>query len=110
MPDHLYLVRLSCGRGNSDYQHFLENVSNLKAKAPDFGGIQGSCLLMHHVDVETIKMLCAEGLKNEDDVSVEEITDETLRKEHVTYRELVDRYFRPYGRFEKLGQCVAGSK
>ena len=98
MGKYIYEVCLTQGRSNSDHGHFYENVMNLNAKSPDFGGINNVCVISHHLDASTIHMLCSEGLKNENDVTVEEITKESLSDtsgHHQLYKNLVESYFLP---------------
>src|SRR5438309_2312606 len=102
MPDHLYEVEIKNGKNHPEWEKFFTNVSLLNAKAPDFSGINNLCVLKHHTDGQTVKIICTEGMKRYDDVSVTEITRISLEGEHVVLKELVDNYFRPYGRFVNL--------
>ena len=100
----LYLVQLRFGRSNKGFVQFIENVGVLNAKSPDFGGINNVCLIAHHMDAKTIHMLCSEGL-NKKDVSVEEITRETLSRQksgHAMFLDTIDNYFRPHMTFKRL--------
>ena len=105
MSKHLYEVCLEQGRSNPEYQIFYENVLELNAKEPDFGGINNMCIISHHMDTKTIQMLCSDGLKNESAVTVEEITKETLNPEngiHKIHTDLVENYFLPYGNYPNI--------
>jgi hypothetical protein len=102
VADHLYEVEIEKGRNHPEWEKFYSNVTRLNAKAPDFSGINRMCVLKHHTDNETVKFLCTEGMKHDDDVSVIEITKESLEGKHIVLNELVDSYFRPYGRFVNL--------
>ena len=106
MGKFVYEVNLSGGKSNSDYFTFLENVNKLYAKAPDFGGINNLCLISHHMDEDTIKMLCSMGLKKESDVTVEEITDKSLNDEnshHKIYLETIRNCFLQYNKHQNIG-------
>ena len=105
MGNFIYEVNLSGGKSNSDYFTFYENVTKLDAKAPDFGGINNMCLISHHMDEDTIQMLCSIGLKKEDDVTVVEITDETLNDEsshHKTHLETIRNCFLQYKDYQNI--------
>lgn len=102
---YLYEVRLERGRSNPEYSKFLENVMNLKAKEPDFGGINSMCIISHHMDVNTIQILCSTNMKYKGDVTVEEITRKTLNPksgEHKIHTDLVARYFLPYNSYPNI--------
>jgi len=102
---HLYEVCLERGRSNPEHNKFYENVLELKAKQPDFGGINNMCIISHHMDVKTIQMLCSARMKNKSDVTVEEITRETLDPEsgiHKMHTDLVEKYFLPYNSYIKI--------
>lgn len=102
---HLYEVCLERGRSNPEHYKFYENVLELKAKQPDFGGINNMCIISHHMDAETIKMLCSARMKNKSDVTVEEITRETLDPEsgiHKMHTDLVKKYFLPHNSYPNI--------
>lgn len=84
MAKYIYEVSLQRGRSNPEFHKFLENVMALNAKAPDYGGINNFCLIGHHMDVNTIRFLCAEGLKrSKTDLSTVEVTKTTLQSTNV---------------------------
>ena len=100
MAKYLYEVCLTRGRSNPEYQKFYGNVTNLNAKAPDFGGINNVCIVSHHIDAATVQVLCSDGLrKSRDDVTVTEITKESLASpsgHHRLFLDLIENYFLPY--------------
>lgn len=99
MAKYVYLVTLDGGRSNDDFFQFLNNVNNLYAKAPDFGGIQNSCLISHHMDANTILRLCRSRLKNKEKVDIEEITKEKIEDEntfHGVYLDTIQNCFLRY--------------
>ena len=103
MARFIYLVKIDGGKSNPDFYQFLENVGELKAIAPDFGGIQNSCLIGHHLDKKTILNLCTFKIKKENKVQVEEITVETIKDDNTFHRMYMDKimnYFLPFGNGE----------
>ena len=106
MAQYLYEVCLTCGRSNPKYKLFYRNVTSLNAKAPDFGGINNVCIVSHHMDAVTVRLLCSEGLgKNRDDVTVTEITKESLASpsgHHRIFLELIENYFLPYADYPNV--------
>lgn len=105
MSKYLYVVRLSRGRSHPQYSVFHKNVEELNAKSPDFCGINSTCIIGHHLDVDTIHILCTNGIKNKADVTVEEITKDTLNDEqnhHRSYTDVVNNYFLPYDKYPNI--------
>lgn len=105
MSKYLYLVRINEGRSNPDHNKFHENVMNLNAKSPDFGGINNACVISHHMDVKTIHMLCSRGMSNKSDVEVEELTKESLNDKnsfHKLFKQLIESAFLPYGEYPNV--------
>lgn len=105
MSKKIYEVRLDRGRNNPEHHIFYNNVLELKAKEPDFGGINSMCIISHHMDEKTVHMLCSSGLKNEEIVTVEEITKETLDPElgiHKMHTNFIERYFLPHGNYPNI--------
>ncbi|MFA0264383.1 hypothetical protein L4D17_19110 [Vibrio splendidus] len=105
MSKYIYVVCLSRGRSHPQHDVFYRNVEGLNAKSPDFGGINNMCIIAHHLDAKTIHMLCSDGIKNENDVTVEEITKETLNDEnshHRVHTDLINNYFLPYGQYPNV--------
>lgn len=101
----LYEVCLQQGRSHPEYNKFYENVLELKAKSPDFGGINNMCIISHHMDAITIQMLCSAKMKNKSDVTVEEITKITLDPRggmHKMHTTLVEKYFLPYNSYPSI--------
>lgn len=97
MTKYLYEVSIKSGKNNPDFYTFLNNVQNLYAKAPDFGGIQNICLIGHSKNSAIVQMLCSEGMKNEEDVTVEEITRNTIENDiHHIYLDTIRNCFLPY--------------
>lgn len=105
MSKYIYEVCLSRGRNHPQYDVFYKNVDGLGAKSPDFSGINNMCILAHHLDLETIHMLCSDGIQKKDDVTVEEITKSTLNDEHSHHRlhtDIINNYFLPYGDYPHI--------
>ena len=106
MSKYLYEVCLEGGRSHPKFQKFLNNVNDLNGKAPDYGGINNLCIVSHHMDEVTVKTLCCEGLKrHEDDVTVTEITKQTLsssNSHHRIYTDLLESYFFPHDRYPNI--------
>jgi len=106
MPKYLYEVSLKHGRDNPKYSVFLENVTALNAKGPDFGGIHNVCVISHHMDKDTVRILCEDGLgKSRTDLTVTEITKESLASKnshHRVYTDLVENYFLPYDDYPNI--------
>ncbi|WP_449122960.1 hypothetical protein [Pseudomonas sp. MPG01] len=105
MDRKIYEVRLELGRSNPEHHIFHGNVSNLNAKAPDFGGINNACIISHHMDKKTVHMLCSSGMKHRESVTVEEITKKTLNPkngEHKIHTDLIRNYFLPHGNYPNI--------
>ncbi|WP_313327230.1 hypothetical protein [Stutzerimonas balearica] len=105
MSKRIYEVRLERGRSHPEHHKFYSNVDELKAKSSDFGGINGMCIISHHVDIKTMHVLCSSGLKDKNSVKVEEITKETLDQEtgiHKMHTDLVEKYFLPHGKYPNI--------
>lgn len=105
MSKYVYEVSLSRGKSNPDYFPFHNNVTALNAKAPDFGGINNVCLISHHMDAKTIQMLCSDGLKKPNDVTVEEITRTTIADEnshHKVYLDTIKNCFLKYDKYPNI--------
>lgn len=106
MAKYLYEVTLDGGKSNKNYFKFLENFQNLGAKPPDYGGINNLCIISHHIDSDTLLLLCTAGFKGkEDTVTVNEITAATLASAgsgHRLYSELVENYFLPYNKYPNI--------
>ncbi len=105
MSKYIYEVRLERGRSHPEYQQFYNNVDDLKAKSPDFGGINSMCIISHHVDSKTMRVLCSSGIKDKGAIEVEEITKETLDPEtgiHKMHTDLVEGYFLPHGKYPNI--------
>ncbi len=105
MAGKIYEVRLELGRSNPEHPIFHSNVSNLNAKAPDFGGINNTCILSHHMDAKTVHMLCSSDMKDRQAVTVEEITKKTLNPKngiHKIHTDLIRNYFLPYGKYPNI--------
>jgi len=98
MAKYLYEVCLLRGSGNPKYTSFVENVMELNAKPPDYAGIKNTCIISHHVDAATVHVLCSAKIKKKSDVTVTEITRETINLpngRHRLYKELIENYFLP---------------
>jgi hypothetical protein len=79
-------------------------VSRLNAKPPDYGGINNVVLLKHHMDKETVRVICREKFKGRDrEVEVNEITAASMKiPPHQIYMDLVNDYFLKYDDFPNL--------
>lgn len=105
MAKRIYRVCLELGRSNPEHHIFHVNVSNLNAQPADFGGINNSCILSHHMDEKTVHMLCSSGMKNRGAVTVEEVTKKTLNPKngvHKMYTDLIKKYFLPYDKYPNI--------
>jgi hypothetical protein len=100
----LYEVILPSGRSNRNWQAFYENVSRLNAKSPDHGGINNVVLLKHHMDKESVRVICGEKFKGRDrEVEVNEITAASMKiPPHQMYTDLVNNLFLKYDNFPNL--------
>jgi hypothetical protein len=106
MAKHLYEVCLLQGSGNPEFEYFLQNVMDLNAKEPDYGGIKNTCIISHHMDAETVHLLCSRNIKKKSGVTVTEITRETLslpNGHHKIYRQLIGNYFLPNDDYPNIG-------
>lgn len=102
MSKYIYVVSLSKGRSHKEYQVFYKNVNLLNAKTADYTGINNICVIAHHMNAEIVKMQCCDGMKKTDDVTIEEVTDETLNNVHMGYTELIEKLFLPYGDYPNI--------
>jgi len=106
MPKYLYEVSLERGRSNPEHHIFLQNVMDLNAKTSDYAGINGLCLVSHHMDEDVVRRLCEEGLKkSKTDLTVTEITKKSLtstRSGHRLHTDLINNYFLPYDDYPNL--------
>ncbi len=105
MSKYIYEVCLSTGRSHPEFYQFHTNVNNLKARAPDFGGINNMCILAHSMDAKTVHLLCSQGINAKNDITVEEITRDTLDDEqspHRVHTDLVNGYFLPHGDYPNI--------
>ena len=97
MSKHIYVVSLKGGRSHSSYSTFYTNVSgDLNAQTSDYGAINNICLISHRQDADTIHMLCSDGIKKKNDVTVEEITKATLSdnsSHHRVHAEFIEKYY-----------------
>lgn len=80
MNKYIYLVSISQGRNNNKYKNFLRNVQEMGAISLDYSGINNMCLLSSSQSQDEIHSLCTVKVKKSD-VTVEEITKETLNNE-----------------------------
>lgn len=107
MVKYLYEVRFARGRGNKEFTAFKNNIDSLKGKAPDYSG-DGVCFLVsHHMDIDTIRLLCSDGLskKGDESLTVSEVTRETMYSpdsSHGIFVQLFKNYFSPYGRYPNI--------
>lgn len=102
---HLYEVSILRGRSHSEHGKFLTNVMDLIAKSPDFAGINNVCLIAHHMDQDTVHLLCTDRMRKKKDVEVVEITKSSLvssDSHHAIYTQLINDYFIPHNDFENL--------
>lgn len=106
MAKYIYEVQLKYGSNNPSFGVFLDNVIELNAKSPDYDGIKNVCIISHHMDKETVRVLCGDGLgKNKANLTVTEITKESLelaQGHHRIYRELIESYFLAYGDYPNI--------
>lgn len=95
MNKYIYLVRISLGKCNPKHSYFLKNVGELGAIAIDYGGINNMCLLSSTQSPDTIHLLCTPKVKKSD-VTVEEITKDTLDDEshfHYILKDKIENYY-----------------
>lgn len=105
MDKYLYEVELEGGSSNRNYEHFLVNANNLYGRPTDFGGIKNLCLVAHSQDAETVQLLMSYGFKgNRTDVTVTEITRESLEDENSHHRIYTDtvEYFQRSNTFPNI--------
>ena len=105
LSKYLYEVRIVRGRSHSEHPIFQGNVSAMNGKSGDFGGINAVCVISHHLDADTVHMLCTDGMQEIEDVAVEEITKESLNdpnSTHSLFTSLVENYFLPHGKYPNI--------
>ena len=102
MAKRLFVVIIRGGREHKNWLKFIENVDvNLKGKSPDYGS-SATRIVSHHMDSNTVHILCTERMKKKSDVTVEEITKETLNGVHAQFMEIVESYFLPYDHYPRI--------
>ena len=103
-PKRLYVVRFTGGKQNRNWAQFFENVISLNGKAPDYGGIQQTALISHHVDKATLKRLCCERFRGDTAglVVVEEITRQSLQGKHRPFADVVENYFLRFKTYPRI--------
>ena len=84
----IYCIHLKDGSSSKESGTFHDNMSSLKAVQHKHGPMSGA-LVSHHLDPITVWMAVSYGMKNRDDVTVEEITKTSLEKKHEGYKQLV---------------------
>ena len=97
----LYKVEIERGSSHPEFGKFLTNVSSRNGKAPDFGGITKVAVVKDVVDPITLKGILTEKIRRKGDVTVEEITTESLKGSHRPYLDLVE-YFSRYDDFRNI--------
>lgn len=106
MAKFIYHVYLNRGKSNPNFSQFRENVDNLNGKTPDYAGINNSCIIAHHADIDTVLGMCTEGFRGgRKDVVVTEITRESMEDiygSHRAYTNLIEDYFLPNGSYPKF--------
>lgn len=105
MAKYLYQVRLVRGRSHREHLRFHNNVTSMNGKSGDHGGINAVCVISHHLDADTVHMLCTDGMKAKNDVTVEEITRKTLNdpdSAHSLFSDLVEKYFLPHAKYPNI--------
>jgi hypothetical protein len=103
---YLYEIKFRRGRSNPEFELFYGNVSDLSARSPDHSGINSLCVISHHMDIKTVKLLCTQNMKkSQEDVSLTEVTRETLAdsdSSHGMLADLVNDYFLPHGDYPNI--------
>jgi hypothetical protein len=103
LAKHLYVVEIDGGRNNKNWQIWYVNIVRLGAKQIDYGGIKRECVISHHIDNETLHSLCTESFNGgEGDVTVTEITRNSLRGKHRGLTEMVNKYYLPHGKYPNI--------
>lgn len=104
MAKRLYEVTLSGGRTNKNFEIFFSNIARLNGKAPDYAGINNVALVSHHMDSNIVHYLCTDRFNERDlkDVIVEEITKNSLKKDHGIYYDIIEDYFLPYDEYPNI--------
>lgn len=105
MKKYLYEASIARGRNHPEHKKFRGNVDNLNAKAPDYSDISKICIIAHHMDSQTVHLLCTDSMQNIGDVTIEEITKSTINNSmshHGTYTQIINKYFTPHHDFLNL--------
>ena len=74
------------------------------AKHPDFGGGKHNAIFKHHASIENVRSLLTGDIQNSNDVTVEEVTSETLKGVHIGHKGLVDSYFLPHDDYPNIDE------
>lgn len=91
----LFQVSLDRGRSHPESGKWVTGVMNLNGKAPDYGGLNNLALVASGGDEAYIHAEVTNGMKTkyEKDVSVEEVTKNSLIAKHSIWTEVVEGYF-----------------
>lgn len=95
----LYEVRLDGGRSNPEWKNFYEGVTKLNGQSPDFEGISCVAVIGTHHQEATVEAIVSETMDDTSDLSISEITKESLQGNHKVFHDLIDSYFLPYGSY-----------
>ena len=101
--DRMYEVRLSGGRSNHPtWGQFAEAVMALNGKGPDYTGINSVAAISSHLDAATLRVVISQTVDKISDVTIEEMTTETLLGDHRYLVELFLDYFKPYKSYRHI--------
>ena len=90
MKRYIYCVRLHNGRAHPEFGDFYVNMTNELKAVPHTHGSMDGALVSHTQDLRTVQLLASYQMNQRGDVTVEEVTKETLRTDiHVGYKQLV---------------------
>lgn len=94
-----YLVTLSQGISNKKYQDFFATMSRLNGRQTDYTGHGNLWIVKFFRTADELHWECSMAKKGKDfgqDVTVTEITEETLADEHAAYLDVMQSYFKAF--------------
>lgn len=98
----LFEVRLSRGQNHDRWKDFFDGVQRLNGKSPD-RSISNVAVIGTHHPVETIAGIIDGELYESGDLTITEITSDTIENgHHGVYADLIERAFLPHSDYPAI--------
>lgn len=104
MGYYLYQARLNRSKSHPEWLKFMEECDSLRAHYPGYGGFDGLALISSSQNLDTIESLLvsAIGKKYKSDVTVEEITTNTMYHGNDLYLRSDIIYLEKYHKYDNI--------